>query len=471
MSSSDRTAWDCPRCGRRVPPQVETCRCGVERPALPSTSSETPPPAQTGRRGSGGLALLAIGLLLGAVLVVVLRFTLSGPDGEAGLQTRAGGPEGPPRPVAEDPATENSGDPAADAADRDGSTPAATAAFAVDAPRDAAAAADGAALEDVVARSLPAVVSIQAGTSRGTGFFVRRNLVVTNAHVVGTQASVQLQTGTVSYTARVASVAQGTDLALLEVSNPNVQQATLPLGSLKDVRAGQEVVAIGSAFGVLSNTVTRGIVSAVRSTGSVTLIQTDAAINLGNSGGPLLDRSGVVIGVNSMRVADRGGQGLAFAVAIDHATELLTGRAPATTATPLQGLNRVMEGSPGAGTPSAGDLRERGTQAYREALEQAVARAGELDRYWARYAPACVSRAAPVGDRPWFAVFETDGIRIAPTSAYDCEEWLGVVRTHADVIRTALTQAGEAARRQGVYPGVMRDLRRQHRLEWRGWDR
>jgi hypothetical protein len=321
------------------------------------------------------------------------------------------------------------------------------------------------ALEDVVARSLPAVVSVQAGTSRGTGFFVRPNLVLTNAHVVGSQPSVQLQSGNVTYTARVASVSPGTDLAVLDVFNPNPQQVTLPLGSFKGVRAGQEVIAIGSPFGVLSNTVTRGIVSAIRSAGSVTLIQTDAAINPGNSGGPLVDRTGIVIGVNSMRVAERGGQGLAFAVAIDHAAQLLTGRAPAVASTPLQGLNRVMEGSSGGG-----DLRERGTQAYRAALEAAAQRAGEIDHYWTRYAPACVSRAAPAGDRPWFAVYEPDGIRISQTSASDCEEWLRVVRSNADAVRTVLARAGEEARRQGVYPGVMRDLRRQQRLEWRGWN-
>ena len=96
----------------------------------------------------------------------------------------------------------------------------------------------------------------------------------------------------------------------------------------RQARVGQEVIAIGSALGVLSNTVTRGIVSAVRQVGAVTLVQTDAAINPGNSGGPLLDRQGMVIGVNSMTVGQAGGEGVAFAVAIDHVTQLLdSGRA------------------------------------------------------------------------------------------------------------------------------------------------
>jgi S1-C subfamily serine protease len=330
------------------------------------------------------------------------------------------------------------------------------------APPPAAAPARATALEDVVARSLPAVVLIQAGTSRGTGFFVRPNQVITNAHVVGTQVSVQLQNGNVTQTARVVSLSQGTDLALLEVFNPNARQATLPLGSLTDVRPGQEVVAIGSPFG-LSNTVTRGIVSAVRKAGEVTLIQTDAAINPGNSGGPLVDRNGVVIGINSMR--HQSGQGLGFAVAVGHAAPLLTGRASSVASTPL-GLNSVLEQS-----PNAGDLRDRGTEDYGAALEEIAERASEIDGFWNRYAPSCLSRAAPAGDRPWFAVWETDGIRISQSSSWDCEDWLRQLRTYAADVRTLVAQAGEAARRQGVYPGVMRDLRRQHRLGWRGWDR
>jgi len=454
MSPTESFTWDCPACGRRVPRRVETCRCGAPRPDTEAARAEAAPAARAPRRS--GVLLLATGLVLGAALVVALRFAGS-PPAE---------PEAAPPPVTQpiDPAPEPIGERGAEVA---GASPAPTPAEETFSPPRAEPAPAGAvALEEVVARSLPAVVSIQAGTSRGTGFFIRPNLVLTNAHVVGSQASVQMQTGSASYTARVASVSPATDLAILEVFSPNPRQVTLRLGSLREVRAGQEVVAIGSAFGVLSNTVTRGIVSAVRSAGPVTLIQTDAAINPGNSGGPLVDRSGVVIGVNSMRVAERGGQGVAFAVAIDHAIELLSGRTPVAASTPLQGLNRVMDGSPGAG-----DLRERGTQAYGAALEAAARRAGELDSYWTRYAAACVRSAAAAGDRPWFAVYEADGVRIAPSSAYNCEEWLRVLRTNADVIRAELAQAGEAARRQGVYPGVMRDLRRQHRLEWGGWDR
>jgi S1-C subfamily serine protease len=459
MSAVDTVAWNCPGCGRRVPPTIATCRCGVERAAAPPTVTDPPFEEENSSGPRSGVLLLTTGLVLGAVLVVVLRMASPGGDAPAA-------PDAAPASADATPAEIEA--PVADAVEvADEPTPVTIEASTAPALRAAAAPAPASALEDVVARSLPAVVLIQAGASRGTGFFVRPNQVLTNAHVVGNQVSVQLQSGSVTQAARVVSVSPGTDLALLEVFNPNARQATLPLGSLTDVRAGQEVVAIGSPFGVLSNTVTRGIVSAVRKAGSVTLIQTDAAINPGNSGGPLVDRSGVVIGVNSMRIermAERAGQGLAFAVAIDHASPLLTGRPAPVVSTPL-GLNRVMEES-----PDAGDLRERGTQAYDEVLEQVGQSADEIDRFWARYAPSCVSRTAPAGDRPWFAVWENHGIRIGQSSTYDCEDFLRQVRTNADRIRTALAEAGEAARRQGVYPGVMRELRRQHRLEWRGWN-
>jgi hypothetical protein len=82
-----------------------------------------------------------------------------------------------------------------------------------------------------------------------------------------------------------------------------------------------------------------------------------------------------------------------------------------------------------------------------------------------------VVSANRTGERPWFAVLEPNGVRITATSAYDCEAWLGELRTTAAAIKTALADAAEAARRQGVYPGVMRDLRRQYRMEWAGWER
>jgi putative serine protease PepD len=317
-------------------------------------------------------------------------------------------------------------------------------------------------LEDVVARALPAVASIQAGQARGTGFFVRRDTVVTNAHVIDGQSIVKLQVGDRTYLARVVNVSPGSDLAVLTLDQAGPAQATLELGSSAQARVGQEVIAIGSALGVLSNTVTRGIVSAVRQVGPVTLLQTDAAINPGNSGGPLLDRNGVVIGVNSMAVAKQAGEGVAFAVAIDHVTQLLDGAPPLqTTQTPLNGLQQLFT-SPG----EADGERVRGERELTQTLG-ALARAGDqLDAFWNRYKSSCVTSAYARGSRPWFGLFMPNGVAINQTSLYDCAAWLQTAMEHANEIRAGVEHVMTAARKTGVFPGTVRDLLRQNRLDW-----
>jgi S1-C subfamily serine protease len=334
-------------------------------------------------------------------------------------------------------------------------------------PAAVAATSAPSSLEDVVGRVLPAVATIVAGGSRGTGFFVRPDRVLTNAHVVEGHTSVRLHVGDATYSARVVTQSPGTDLAVLQVHNPDPAQPSLRLGSVTSARVGQEVLAVGSALGVLSNTVTRGIVSAVRQAGAVTLIQTDAAINPGNSGGPLVDRSGMVIGINSMAIAGRAAQGLAFAVAVDHAMPLLNGQVSAAAqTTPLDALNRAM-GSPGEGE----QMRAQGEQGYARVIEWAARNADQIDSYWDRYATTCISGPVRPGDRSWFAVYEPDAVRLNGMSMYNCQSWLDTVRTNALQIKSEVDKAAEAARQAGVYPGVLRDLRRRYRMQWSGWDR
>jgi S1-C subfamily serine protease len=318
------------------------------------------------------------------------------------------------------------------------------------------------ALEDVIAAVLPGVASIQAGPSRGTGFFVQFDTLITNAHVVEGQTTVRLQVGQSVYAARVMSVSRTSDLAVLQVSNPDRSQRTLALGSAARARVGQEVYAVGSALGVLSNTVTRGIVSALRQVGPVRLVQTDAAINPGNSGGPLVDREGTVIGVNSMTVARQVGEGVAFAVAIEHAVQLLAGgRAADDAQTPLGGLQQMF-----TKPAEPDDTRVRAERALDAALQRIAQRADEVDDYWKRYERWCVVSAADIGGRAWFGIYQTGGVRINPTSPYDCAGFLDNVRTSGMAVQTAVAQVTEAARRDGVYPGVVRELRTRHRLNW-----
>ena len=325
-----------------------------------------------------------------------------------------------------------------------------------------------ASLEDVVSAVVPAVVSIRAGNSRGTGFYFKPGYVLTNVHVIDGSSGVEVHDGQTKRTAHVVNTSRGADLAVVQVHNADPNQPTLTLGTAASLRVGQEVIAVGSALGVLSNTVTRGIVSAVRRAGDVTLIQTDAAINPGNSGGPLVDRSGQVIGVNTLKIA-RAAESIGFAVAIDHASALLTSNGSVTTSAPppVSGLNDMLRGN-----PSDGDhQRRRGEQQYAAMLEWAVRNADQIDTYWERYSKTCVTNARRSGDRPWFAVYEPNGISITFHSAYDCEQFMDTLRTNAGRVKAEMDKAADEARRSGVYPGVLRDMRRRHRLDWTGFDR
>ncbi len=146
--------------------------------------------------------------------------------------------------------------------------------------------------------------------------------IVTNEHVVAgaTSITATLWNGR-SYKARLVAADDSTDLAVIRISAPSSALKPLALGNSDDVEVGGPVVAIGSPFG-LRETVTSGIVSALHrsidSPNGFTIsnsIQTDAPINHGNSGGPLLDASADVIGVNSQIQTESGGSdGVGFAI-------------------------------------------------------------------------------------------------------------------------------------------------------------
>ena len=140
------------------------------------------------------------------------------------------------------------------------------------------------------------------------------------------------------------TVSTGSDLALLQVYDANPNQPVLSMGSVSRARVGQEVIAVGSALGVLSNTVTRGIVSALRQVGNITLLQTDAADQSRQQRRTTRRSLGSGDRVNSLAVAAQAGQGLAFAVAIDHATDLLDGQVNNAAQTPLTALTKAMGG-------------------------------------------------------------------------------------------------------------------------------
>ncbi|WP_371820357.1 Do family serine endopeptidase [Verticiella alkaliphila] len=159
----------------------------------------------------------------------------------------------------------------------------------------------------------------------GSGFFISRDgYVLTNHHVVdGADGIVVTLADGREFKAEVIGSDQRTDVALLKVDIKDAP--VLNIGDPKTLKKGQWVLAFGSPFG-LDSTVTSGIVSAIgRDTGDyLPFIQTDVAVNPGNSGGPLIDMSGNVVGINSQIVSRSGGfMGISLAIPIDEAMRVV----------------------------------------------------------------------------------------------------------------------------------------------------
>jgi S1-C subfamily serine protease len=173
-----------------------------------------------------------------------------------------------------------------------------------------------------------------ATVSQGSGFVLdRQGYILTNEHVVDGAKTVRVSfANQENVAATVVGSDRSTDLALLKVNVPANQLHPLALGSSTGVHVGDPVVAIGNPFG-LARTVTAGIVSAVQR--QITApngfaidhaIQTDAAINHGNSGGPLINAAGQVIGINAQLPSNSnvdGNVGIGFAIPIDTAKPVI----------------------------------------------------------------------------------------------------------------------------------------------------
>jgi S1-C subfamily serine protease len=446
----------CPSCARRVPPRVGQCRCGYD---FASSPVEAPAAVEPEEPSSEPRAWVGPTVIIVLIVVAVTVYLVRAPPQELNELAVAG--QMPAQPAPPPPA-----DPIA------ASVPVTrTITMPLPVP-PAPLPAVSSSFEEIVGNAAAAVVSIEAGTSRGTGFFVSPELIVTNAHVVENNGfvTVKLSDGT-SMPARVLRTSPVVDIAIVRPNTPQPGQSVMPMGSWSAARPGQEVIAIGSALGVLQNTVTRGIVSAVRNANGVMLIQTDAAINPGNSGGPLIDRSGRVIGITTLKVAANS-ESLGFAVAIDHARPLLEGR-PAELIGAPAGSSAAPGPLTGAFAPNKSETdtdRDQGSAFYDRTMRSLANRADSIDEYWGRFRTACRPTGTFTGgDREWFAVWD----RLPAVDPRDgrCTQWLNEITGLANGLRASMSSADETARAAAVYPGVRRDLRRKYKLGWDGWER
>ena len=450
---ADQEPRACPKCGRRVPRTVAKCRCGAELPADAVTAVDEQP-----ERSQPWLVYIALVALVGGVgywtylrppaPTVVARnpsqTPLSAePDQPAGPATRELSPE------------QRAWDAAARMADSK-TDPAKT-----DQPvelSDPVVTPSGS-LEEMVDAAMPAIVLVETTTGRGSAFYVAHDTLITNVHVVQQDQYVTLRrmNGS-SVSARVQTRAPNFDIAILKVAQASAAQPYLAMASSNALRPGQEVIVIGSALGTLQNSVSRGIVSGLRNSAGVTLIQSDAAANPGNSGGPMLDRNGRVVGVLTMGYKER--EGLNFAVSIDHARDILEGR-ETNLGTGQTGLAAIESAAPGRSESER--RQQQGEQVFKQRVASAEQGADRLDQAWQRFRKDCYK--SPIRGsyaREWFAVF-VPGV-IPGDAAAGCVTYYQNIAGEMQKFRDYMRTTVQDARRASVLPGTIRDTLSSKRL-------
>ncbi len=185
-------------------------------------------------------------------------------------------------------------------------------------------------LEELVSRAKPTVVYLKGLEISGSGFFVTETgVIATNAHVARGDPSLLVKTSDgLQLPAKVLYVDGELDIALLKVEapSPDVHFPFASLAEAASVRQGESVVAIGNPGDAMLFSVTKGIVSAVGkfpSAGPGVWIQTDAPTNPGNSGGPLVNERGQVIGLNTQKLVKKNVTGIGFALSASDLLDVL----------------------------------------------------------------------------------------------------------------------------------------------------
>lgn len=470
----DPGGWTCRQCGRVVARAEPACPCGRFRDAGAGGSARS-----RLLRAAPALAFLVLAAVLALVLTDPRRPHAPSPVDERPPRSAAPAPPGPgrgePAPRQASAGEGRARFPASPSglAARphsgevwNGQAAAAGAGERLVSPGEPAA---GRRLEEVVAAVTGAVVTIRTPEGLGSGFAVRPDLVATSAHVVGDHGGVDVvDRGGGRWRGTVTTRSPEADLALVRLEARAPALPPLPLRESAGLAAGEEVVAVGSPLG-FDHTVTRGIVSSLRRIGPVTLVQTDAALNPGSSGGPLVDVSGRVVGV--VWAGRRDAALIGLAVAADHVLALLEGRpAAAPQGGASEGASLARAAAPAGGrTPgqAEADLRREAATADLEAALAALARvAREYTAMEEEYGRACrgfgPDGTPPPGVAPGTALSEAHP---------QCRAFKSRMDARLAWIREQLAALDEEARRAGVYPGVVRELRSRYGLEEDRWGR
>lgn len=196
--------------------------------------------------------------------------------------------------------------------------------------------ADALSIPEIVQKVSPSVVGVSCtmsqGTATGTGFIISEDgYIITNAHVVNGGRDIKVvlskELESKTYSAQAVGIDVQTDIAVLKISENDLP--CVELGTSADLLVGECAVVIGNPLGFeLAGSVTAGIISALDRELTIedremTLIQTDASINSGNSGGPLINAYGQVVGITSAKINSTYGEGLGFAIPIDGAMPIV----------------------------------------------------------------------------------------------------------------------------------------------------
>ena len=188
--------------------------------------------------------------------------------------------------------------------------------------------------KDIYKKNVDSVVSIEVRNERsasfGTGFIISEaGYIVTNYHVVDTAGSVIVTLyDDRQFNAEIVGYEENNDIAVLKIS-PDEKIQSLVYGKSSDLSVGDNVYIIGNPLGGLTFTLTTGVVSALNrlvSTGNgleINMFQTDAAVNSGNSGGPVFDEHGYVVGIASAKYASSSIEGLSFCIPIDDVRSMI----------------------------------------------------------------------------------------------------------------------------------------------------